>query len=151
MLCKQSWHLTTESHLSLLTEYDDQKYRVRAIHALVHKLPEKNRTMLDLLTNHLLKYVHINTYCACIDLDIENVYFFTLIFTFRATYFSKKNIYNCHKQWYFSSLLFLLFLSAFLFPMFCFVVGSVAEQHITKHLYRTSICETVNPISACVQ
>lgn len=36
-------------------KYDDQKYRVRAIHALVHKLPEKNRTMLDLLTNHLLK------------------------------------------------------------------------------------------------
>uniref|UniRef100_A0A3Q0R1D9 Rho GTPase-activating protein 42 n=1 Tax=Amphilophus citrinellus TaxID=61819 RepID=A0A3Q0R1D9_AMPCI len=35
--------------------YDDQKHRVRAIHALVHKLPEKNRTMLDLLTNHLLK------------------------------------------------------------------------------------------------
>uniref|UniRef100_A0A8P4JYF3 Rho GTPase activating protein 42a n=1 Tax=Dicentrarchus labrax TaxID=13489 RepID=A0A8P4JYF3_DICLA len=33
--------------------YDDQKYRVRAIHALVHKLPEKNRAMLDLLTNHL--------------------------------------------------------------------------------------------------
>uniref|UniRef100_A0A672GUF3 Rho GTPase-activating protein 42-like n=1 Tax=Salarias fasciatus TaxID=181472 RepID=A0A672GUF3_SALFA len=36
-------------------KYDDQKYRVRAIHALVYKLPEKNRTMLDLLTNHLLK------------------------------------------------------------------------------------------------
>ncbi|CAK6953864.1 rho GTPase-activating protein 42 isoform X2 [Scomber scombrus] len=36
-------------------KYDDQKHRVRAIHALVHKLPEKNRTMLDLLTNHLLK------------------------------------------------------------------------------------------------
>lgn len=34
---------------------DDQKYRVRAIHALVHKLPEKNRTMLDILTNHLHK------------------------------------------------------------------------------------------------
>uniref|UniRef100_A0A665UH17 Rho GTPase-activating protein 42-like n=1 Tax=Echeneis naucrates TaxID=173247 RepID=A0A665UH17_ECHNA len=29
--------------------------RLRAIHALVHKLPEKNRAMLDLLTNHLLK------------------------------------------------------------------------------------------------
>lgn len=42
------------------TEYDDQKYRVRAIHALVHKLPEKNRAMLDILTNHLHKYVHIN-------------------------------------------------------------------------------------------
>ncbi|KAM9846303.1 rho GTPase-activating protein 42 [Aulostomus maculatus] len=36
-------------------KYDDQKYRVRAIHALVHKLPEKNKVMLDTLTNHLLK------------------------------------------------------------------------------------------------
>ncbi|XP_041864346.1 rho GTPase-activating protein 42 isoform X2 [Melanotaenia boesemani] len=36
-------------------KYDDQKYRVRAIHALVHKLPEKNKAMLDLLTKHLLK------------------------------------------------------------------------------------------------
>uniref|UniRef100_A0A3Q3X914 Rho GTPase activating protein 42a n=1 Tax=Mola mola TaxID=94237 RepID=A0A3Q3X914_MOLML len=36
-------------------KHDDQKYRVRAIHALVHKLPEKNRTLLDLLTNHLHK------------------------------------------------------------------------------------------------
>ncbi|KAM9332183.1 rho GTPase-activating protein 42-like [Pholidichthys leucotaenia] len=35
--------------------YDDQKHRVGAIHALVYKLPEKNRNMLDLLTNHLLK------------------------------------------------------------------------------------------------
>ncbi|XP_076024758.1 rho GTPase-activating protein 42 [Genypterus blacodes] len=33
---------------------DDQKYRVRAIHALVHKLPGKNKSMLDILTNHLL-------------------------------------------------------------------------------------------------
>uniref|UniRef100_A0AAQ6AIG7 Rho GTPase activating protein 42b n=1 Tax=Amphiprion ocellaris TaxID=80972 RepID=A0AAQ6AIG7_AMPOC len=54
--------ITSEPHLispsvlfSCFTEYDDQKYRVRAIHALVHKLPEKNRTMLDLLTKHLLK------------------------------------------------------------------------------------------------
>nr|XP_033506387.1 rho GTPase-activating protein 42 [Epinephelus lanceolatus] len=36
-------------------KYDDQKYRVRAIHALVHKLPEKNRAMLDILTDHLFK------------------------------------------------------------------------------------------------
>ncbi|XP_075887533.1 rho GTPase-activating protein 42 [Nelusetta ayraudi] len=36
-------------------KYDEQKYRVRAIHALVHRLPEKNRTLLDLLTNHLHK------------------------------------------------------------------------------------------------
>ncbi|KAM4546534.1 rho GTPase-activating protein 42 isoform 2-T2 [Fundulus diaphanus] len=36
-------------------KYDDQTYRVRAIHALVHKLPEKNKAMLDILTNHLHK------------------------------------------------------------------------------------------------
>uniref|UniRef100_A0A3P8VNG2 Rho GTPase-activating protein 42 n=1 Tax=Cynoglossus semilaevis TaxID=244447 RepID=A0A3P8VNG2_CYNSE len=36
-------------------KHDDHKHRVRAIHALVHKLPEKNRAMLDVLTNHLLK------------------------------------------------------------------------------------------------
>uniref|UniRef100_A0A672ZS02 Rho GTPase-activating protein 42 n=1 Tax=Sphaeramia orbicularis TaxID=375764 RepID=A0A672ZS02_9TELE len=36
-------------------KYDDQKHRVNAIHALVHKLPEKNRTMLDILTKHLLR------------------------------------------------------------------------------------------------
>ncbi|KAM7374346.1 hypothetical protein PAMP_007011 [Pampus punctatissimus] len=42
-------------------KYDDQKYRVRAIHALVHKLPEKNRTMLDLLTNHLLNDQNLMT------------------------------------------------------------------------------------------
>ncbi|CAL8268024.1 unnamed protein product [Merluccius merluccius] len=34
---------------------DDQGYRIRAIHAMVYKLPEKNREMLDLLTDHLLK------------------------------------------------------------------------------------------------
>lgn len=39
-------------------------YRVRAIHALVHKLPDKNKAMLDILTNHLLKYVYIITYCV---------------------------------------------------------------------------------------
>ncbi|KAM6985148.1 rho GTPase-activating protein 42 [Aplochiton taeniatus] len=33
---------------------EDQGYRVRAIHALVHRLPDRNKEMLDLLTNHLL-------------------------------------------------------------------------------------------------
>uniref|UniRef100_A0A7N8WML8 Rho GTPase activating protein 42a n=1 Tax=Mastacembelus armatus TaxID=205130 RepID=A0A7N8WML8_9TELE len=47
--------LTYRLHKEFLkaAKYDDQTYRVRAIHALVHKLPEKNRAMLDLLTNHL--------------------------------------------------------------------------------------------------
>ncbi|ETE69203.1 Rho GTPase-activating protein 42, partial [Ophiophagus hannah] len=34
---------------------DDQNYRVDAVHALVHKLPEKNREMLDILIKHLVK------------------------------------------------------------------------------------------------
>lgn len=35
-------------------ESDDQNYRVCAVHSLVHKLPEKNREMLDILIKHLL-------------------------------------------------------------------------------------------------
>ncbi|KAM3836225.1 rho GTPase-activating protein 42 [Vipera latastei] len=34
---------------------DDQNYRVEAVHVLVHKLPEKNREMLDILIKHLVK------------------------------------------------------------------------------------------------
>ncbi|XP_048839413.1 rho GTPase-activating protein 42 isoform X1 [Brienomyrus brachyistius] len=34
---------------------DDQNYRVQAVHALVHKLPEKNKEMLDILIKHLVK------------------------------------------------------------------------------------------------
>ncbi|KAM4627796.1 rho GTPase-activating protein 42 isoform 2-T2 [Polymixia lowei] len=33
---------------------DDQNYRVCAVHALVHKLPERNKEMLDLLIKHLV-------------------------------------------------------------------------------------------------
>ncbi|KAG7278162.1 hypothetical protein CRUP_002122 [Coryphaenoides rupestris] len=40
---------------------DDQGYRIRAIHALVHKLPERNREMLDLLTDHLLNKQNLMT------------------------------------------------------------------------------------------
>ncbi|XP_016398009.1 rho GTPase-activating protein 42 isoform X2 [Sinocyclocheilus rhinocerous] len=32
---------------------DDQNYRVCAVHALVHKLPDKNKDMLDILIKHL--------------------------------------------------------------------------------------------------
>jgi hypothetical protein len=42
-------------NLFYITESDDQNYRVEAVHALVHKLPEKNREMLDILIKHLLK------------------------------------------------------------------------------------------------
>lgn len=39
-----------------LSESDDQNYRVCAVHALVHKLPDKNKEMLEILIKHLLKY-----------------------------------------------------------------------------------------------
>uniref|UniRef100_A0A8C0SJ74 Rho GTPase-activating protein 42 n=1 Tax=Canis lupus familiaris TaxID=9615 RepID=A0A8C0SJ74_CANLF len=39
----------------ILHKSDDQNYRVEAVHALVHKLPEKNREMLDILIKHLVK------------------------------------------------------------------------------------------------
>ncbi|XP_063807571.1 rho GTPase-activating protein 42 isoform X2 [Pseudophryne corroboree] len=39
----------------LAVKSDDQNYRVQAVHALVHKLPERNREMLDILIKHLVK------------------------------------------------------------------------------------------------
>uniref|UniRef100_A0A3P9MDZ8 Rho GTPase-activating protein 42 n=1 Tax=Oryzias latipes TaxID=8090 RepID=A0A3P9MDZ8_ORYLA len=38
----------------LAVKCDDQNYRVCAVHALVHKLPEKNKEMLELLIKHLV-------------------------------------------------------------------------------------------------
>uniref|UniRef100_A0A8C9WYH8 Rho GTPase activating protein 42 n=1 Tax=Sander lucioperca TaxID=283035 RepID=A0A8C9WYH8_SANLU len=38
----------------LFSESDDQNYRVCAVHALVHKLPERNKEMLELLIKHLV-------------------------------------------------------------------------------------------------
>lgn len=40
-------------------ESDDQNYRVCAVHALVHKLPERNKEMLELLIQHLVTYVSL--------------------------------------------------------------------------------------------
>uniref|UniRef100_A0AAR2JZ65 Rho GTPase activating protein 42b n=1 Tax=Pygocentrus nattereri TaxID=42514 RepID=A0AAR2JZ65_PYGNA len=40
---------------------DDQNYRVRAVHALVHKLPEKNKEMLDILIKHLFVQKNLMT------------------------------------------------------------------------------------------
>uniref|UniRef100_A0A8C1TRU0 Rho GTPase activating protein 42b n=1 Tax=Cyprinus carpio TaxID=7962 RepID=A0A8C1TRU0_CYPCA len=42
-----------------LSESDDQNYRVCAVHALVHKLPDKNKEMLEILIKHLLKAAFI--------------------------------------------------------------------------------------------
>lgn len=40
--------------LFLPSESDDQNYRVCAVHALVHKLPDRNKEMLQLLIKHLV-------------------------------------------------------------------------------------------------
>ncbi|TWW74717.1 rho GTPase-activating protein 42 [Takifugu flavidus] len=64
--------LTYRLHKEFLkaAKYDDQKYRVRAIHALVHKLPEKNRALLDLLTNHLYK---VSSNCSQNLMTVSNL------------------------------------------------------------------------------
>uniref|UniRef100_A0A3Q1FQ55 Rho GTPase-activating protein 42 n=1 Tax=Acanthochromis polyacanthus TaxID=80966 RepID=A0A3Q1FQ55_9TELE len=41
---------------------DDQNYRVCAVHALVHKLPERNKEMLELLIKHLVTVSAQNQY-----------------------------------------------------------------------------------------
>ncbi|XP_056621917.1 rho GTPase-activating protein 42 isoform X3 [Triplophysa dalaica] len=42
------------SDFIMAVKSDDQNYRVCMIHALVHKLPDKNKEMLETLINHLL-------------------------------------------------------------------------------------------------
>ncbi|XP_021323547.2 rho GTPase-activating protein 42-like isoform X1 [Danio rerio] len=42
------------SDFLMAVKSDDQNYRVCAVHALVHKLPDKNREMLEILIKHLL-------------------------------------------------------------------------------------------------
>ncbi|XP_053478358.1 rho GTPase-activating protein 42 isoform X2 [Ictalurus furcatus] len=48
--------MTYRLHEDFITavKSDDQNYRVCAVHALVHKLPEKNKEMLQILIKHLL-------------------------------------------------------------------------------------------------
>lgn len=44
-----------EGSACLPPELDNPEARVKEIHLLVHRLPEKNRQMLELLMNHLAK------------------------------------------------------------------------------------------------
>lgn len=43
--------------LSVFLELDNPEARVAEIHSIVHRLPEKNRQMLELLMKHLAKWV----------------------------------------------------------------------------------------------
>ncbi|KAG7217644.1 hypothetical protein INR49_021333 [Caranx melampygus] len=49
---------------------DDQNYRVCAVHALVHKLPERNKQMLELLIKHL---VTVSTQSQCNMMTVSNL------------------------------------------------------------------------------
>lgn len=46
---------TNSSLCSFFPESENLDYRLGAIHALVYKLPDKNREMLELLIQHLVK------------------------------------------------------------------------------------------------
>lgn len=43
--------------LMCAAESDNLDFRLSEIHSLVHKLPDKNREMLEMLIKHLFKYV----------------------------------------------------------------------------------------------
>lgn len=59
-LCLRSLlHLLILYAYFLSSESDDQNYRVCAVHALVHKLPDRNKEMLELLIKHLVTYVFL--------------------------------------------------------------------------------------------
>ncbi|XP_060929042.1 rho GTPase-activating protein 42 [Limanda limanda] len=54
----------------LAVKSDDQNYRVCAVHALVHKLPERNKEMLELLLKHL---VTVSTQNQCNLMTVSNL------------------------------------------------------------------------------
>uniref|UniRef100_A0A8C7HZ73 Rho GTPase-activating protein 42 n=1 Tax=Oncorhynchus kisutch TaxID=8019 RepID=A0A8C7HZ73_ONCKI len=45
---------STKDFIMAVVKCEDQNYRVRAVHALVHKLPERNKEMMELLIKHLV-------------------------------------------------------------------------------------------------
>jgi len=55
--------------ICVCSEMDNPEARVTEIHALVHRLPEKNRQMLELLMKHLAKYVEVTHTCRDVRLQ----------------------------------------------------------------------------------
>ncbi|KAF3847430.1 hypothetical protein F7725_020458 [Dissostichus mawsoni] len=53
-LCEPLMTFKLHKDFILAVKSDDQNYRVCAVHALVHKLPERNKEMLELLIKHLV-------------------------------------------------------------------------------------------------
>uniref|UniRef100_A0A8C5ELS3 Rho GTPase-activating protein 42 n=1 Tax=Gouania willdenowi TaxID=441366 RepID=A0A8C5ELS3_GOUWI len=53
-LCEPLMTFKLHKDFLMAVKSDDQNYRVCAVHALVHKLPERNKEMLELLIKHLV-------------------------------------------------------------------------------------------------
>ncbi|XP_059420641.1 rho GTPase-activating protein 42 isoform X2 [Carassius carassius] len=58
------------SDFLLAVKSDDQNYRVCAVHALVHKLPDKNKEMLEILIKHLL---NVSTHSESNRMTVSNL------------------------------------------------------------------------------
>ncbi|XP_050991229.1 rho GTPase-activating protein 42 isoform X4 [Labeo rohita] len=58
------------SDFLLAVKSDDQNYRVCAVHALVHKLPDKNKEMLEILIKHL---VNVSTHSESNMMTVSNL------------------------------------------------------------------------------
>ncbi|XP_026143706.1 rho GTPase-activating protein 42-like [Carassius auratus] len=64
--------MTYRLHTDFLSavKSDDQNYRVCAVHALVHKLPDKNKEMLEILIKHLL---NVSTHSESNMMTVSNL------------------------------------------------------------------------------
>ncbi|XP_043120307.1 rho GTPase-activating protein 42 isoform X2 [Puntigrus tetrazona] len=58
------------SDFLLAVKSDDQNYRVCAVHALVHRLPDKNKEMLEILIKHLL---NVSTHSESNMMTVSNL------------------------------------------------------------------------------
>ncbi|XP_067245839.1 rho GTPase-activating protein 42 isoform X2 [Chanodichthys erythropterus] len=58
------------SDFLMAVKSDDQNYRVCAVHALVHKLPDKNKEMLEILIKHLL---NVSTHSESNMMTVSNL------------------------------------------------------------------------------
>uniref|UniRef100_A0A672MK64 Rho GTPase-activating protein 42 n=1 Tax=Sinocyclocheilus grahami TaxID=75366 RepID=A0A672MK64_SINGR len=58
------------SDFLLAVKSDDQNYRVCAVHTLVHKLPDKNKEMLEILIEHLL---NVSTHSESNMMTVSNL------------------------------------------------------------------------------
>ncbi|XP_051953348.1 rho GTPase-activating protein 42-like isoform X2 [Xyrauchen texanus] len=58
------------SDFLLAVKSDDQNYRVCAVHALVHELPDRNKAMLEILIKHLL---NVSNHCDRNMMTVSNL------------------------------------------------------------------------------